>query len=207
MNLRFPGQYWDRETQSHYNFHRDYRPDAGRYLQSDPIGLQGGMNLFAYVEGNALSNLDFDGLVRWSAQTVGGGRGLFGLYVGGVDVMRFTSTCKNGNSCVVYTMVMTAGVGIGTPIAATMDLRGTNYMDNFEEPSPSAISGPAVKMGCLAVVGRSFGTAMLVLVGHTKAESSFSGPAISPVGVDINCQASIGASIVLYADCDCKKCK
>ena len=41
VNLRFPGQYYDQETQTHYNFHRDYRPNAGRYLQSDPIGLEG----------------------------------------------------------------------------------------------------------------------------------------------------------------------
>ena len=35
VNLRFPGQYFDAETGTHYNFHRDYRPNAGRYLQED----------------------------------------------------------------------------------------------------------------------------------------------------------------------------
>lgn len=38
-NLRFPGQYYDQETQTHYNYFRDYDPGLGRYIQSDPIGI------------------------------------------------------------------------------------------------------------------------------------------------------------------------
>ncbi|CAN7516690.1 RHS repeat domain-containing protein [Acidovorax sp. LjRoot117] len=62
MNIRFPGQYWDSETGAHYNFHRDYVPSLGRYVQSDPIGLNGGVNEFAYVEGNPLMRKDAYGL-------------------------------------------------------------------------------------------------------------------------------------------------
>ena len=43
--LRFPGQYYDAETGTHYNYFRDYDPHVGRYVQSDPIGLNGGANL------------------------------------------------------------------------------------------------------------------------------------------------------------------
>lgn len=169
--------------------------------------MGGGHNVYTYVNSSPLLNFDSMGLVEWSAQTLSASRGLVGLYGAGIDLMRFTSTCKNGKPCIVYNMVVTAGVGIGTPVGVTMDLRGSDYVDQFDEPSPSSIGGPAVKLGCQAVVGRHLGTAMLQLVGHAKAKSSFQGPALSPVGIDINCQAMIGASIVLHSDCDCKDCK
>jgi len=62
FNLRYPGQYFDREANLSYNYHRSYDARTGRYSQPDPIGLEGGWNRFGYVGGNPLSNTDPKGL-------------------------------------------------------------------------------------------------------------------------------------------------
>jgi RHS repeat-associated protein len=61
-NLRFPGQYHDRETGLYQNWHRYYSPELGRYITSDPIGLEGGLNTYAYVGGDPVNAVDPEGL-------------------------------------------------------------------------------------------------------------------------------------------------
>ena len=63
-NLRFPGQYFDLETNLHYNYYRDYSPEIGRYVQSDPIVLTGGINTYTYVGSSPLSYVDARGLAK-----------------------------------------------------------------------------------------------------------------------------------------------
>ncbi|HEP7909104.1 TPA: RHS repeat protein, partial [Pseudomonas aeruginosa] len=87
VNLRFPGQYYDAESGLHYNYFRDYDPETGRYVESDPIGLDGGLNTYAYVGSNPVGLVDPNGLSPTA--TAGAGAGFVvggppGAVVGGL---------------------------------------------------------------------------------------------------------------------------
>jgi RHS repeat-associated protein len=67
--FRFPGQYYDQESDLYYNWHRYYDPDTGRYLSWDPA--EDGSNHYLYVENNPTIYVDPDGqkLIWWAFTT------------------------------------------------------------------------------------------------------------------------------------------
>jgi RHS repeat-associated protein len=81
-NLRFPGQYYDTETGIDYNYFRDYDPSIGRYVESDPIGLRGGINTYGYANGDPLAYVDPTG----ESWTIGGAIAGLGIAYGAYKV-------------------------------------------------------------------------------------------------------------------------
>jgi RHS repeat-associated protein len=63
LNQRFPGQYADNGTGLYYNWNRSYNPETGRYISHDPIGINGGVNVYGYAEGSPLNFIDPMGLI------------------------------------------------------------------------------------------------------------------------------------------------
>jgi RHS repeat-associated protein len=117
--LRFPGQQQDAMTGLHYNYFRDYDPATGRYLEADPIGLGGGVNVYAYAGSNPVNAVDPDG--RIALNVVTGTIG--GLANGGANLA--VQLYRNGGSFskVNYWDVGVAGAtgfatGFVAPVAA-----------------------------------------------------------------------------------------
>ena len=74
FNLRFPGQQYDAETGTHYNYFRDYEPVTGRYIESDPVGLLGEISTYSYSLSNPLTYTDpfgLEGVGPWNDGSFG----------------------------------------------------------------------------------------------------------------------------------------
>ncbi|HGP0659165.1 TPA: RHS repeat-associated core domain-containing protein, partial [Stenotrophomonas maltophilia] len=114
LALRFPGQQATAASGLFYNYQREYDPAVGRYSQSDPIGLDGGINTYAYAEGDPLSYVDPLGL-----QSVGP----TGAYIGGEP--RASDACMDA---AILDSALNLTPGVGTLKAFT---EGASSLDSM----------------------------------------------------------------------------
>ena len=141
----FPGQYFDSETNLHYNHFRYYDPQLGRYITSDPVGLRGGLSTYLYTMANPTGSVDPLGLVKTYIIIVGsltGGAGISGE----AGVIRLIDPCTLDYFDFAYGSL---GGGLGAGGAATVEI-GT--LDIFSD-NPSDFGGPGAGVSGFAAAG------------------------------------------------------
>ena len=110
--FRLQNQYCDAETGLHYNFFRYYEPDAGRFVNQDPIGLLGGVNLYRFAP-NASSWIDPSGNIAFIpiliAMAIGAASGA--AIDGGIQVASNVANGKKWNDIDYKSVAVSAGVG------------------------------------------------------------------------------------------------
>jgi hypothetical protein len=184
-----------------YNYFRDYDPAIGRYIQSDPIGLQGGINTYSYVGSNPLTNVDPNGLVKWRGEMYGVNAG---AAVGGAQYyFDLTSECINGKYAFVRVYASALSTGFG--IKAIGSAQGISFDDRKATIDPSGF------VGGFKVVNAGVGvilTAGWNVIQLGKNVADFSLVPAPGIGVDASVGAGIGASAILaqyIRDCICNQ--
>ncbi|WP_369928794.1 RHS repeat-associated core domain-containing protein [Xanthomonas sp. NCPPB 2632] len=165
LNLRFAGQYWDRESGFLYNIHRYYDSTTGRYIQSDPMGLAAGITTYSYVGGMPLIQIDPDGLEGIGPWTFAPGaqRDEYEAYERSCETFDYDAFADyvrdNAIDPSIAVSTLATTLGIGTMPKTAAELRGLGIAKTAMNPYTSQLSRWS---------GR-FGTRSLRLIGRTGA--------------------------------------
>ncbi|MFH2046633.1 MAG: RHS repeat-associated core domain-containing protein [Pseudomonadota bacterium] len=180
-NLRFPGQYFDEETGLCYNWNRYYDPGTGRYTQADPIGLDGGISLFAddlvqsealysfllmhpqllnyynYGYGNPLKYIDSEGALAWiiAGGVVGAIWGAYDAIQSGKDPWQ--AAFVGGLTGALSTAFPGGGMIAGAIIGCGTGMLG-NFINQAREPCTDSINRESIGKSCIAgAIGGAIG--------------------------------------------------
>jgi len=206
-NLRLPGQYFDKETNLHYNYRRDYDPAIGRFVEADPLGvvLPGvptpprRLNQpYAYADNNPLSNVDPLGLCPCAGGTWDQEIGDFQFNAGAggyFSVGNVNYTCRSNPSLKCSGKQLS--LGAGTPnIGVSWSLGGVVFGAG-DSTNLSGWSGSGFFDGWF--VGAQGG----IFQGQISLSGQGGGAALgSPRGVS----AALFRSLNYYMKCNCPTC-
>jgi len=181
--FRFPGQYYDQETGLHYNYFRYYNPQTGRYITPDPIGLEGGINLFTYVGNNPINWVDPFGLT-WQLYGLLGGQASGHVGIAGLSVSAGAAASTGGQVCGYVTVCMRLGPGIYGGAGGTAGL-------GVVRGNTSGLGGLSIGLGGDIGAGPSYGGQVAVGVSSKGISSAgvsrafFGGGGGISFGIDI----------------------
>ena len=187
LNLGFPGQYYDAETGDWNNGFRDYDSLHGRYVESDPIGLGGGVNTYVYVGGDPINKVDLWGLC---------------------DKIKCNSKLPDGTTVGDHVRASTAeanslGFVLGPVAVAFITYRGTNFRKMYGGPGANyPFLGDAGNFAYGAVaanLGVPLSVAEGVAGGYAKLTHSPSDRA-GPYGMDRSATANVPAGYASKCD-------
>jgi RHS repeat-associated protein len=202
LAMRFPGQYHDAESGLNYNVHRDYNPASGRYVESDPIGLIGGINTYAYASNSPIERYDLLGNVDWRGSAIS----VAGVAGAGAGFFRFdlTSDCVKGKK--VHAKVFAPSVAGGVGLKWTGSASSIDLHDYTDMPDSDIFNGGfGLFGGGITVVGAGRSCARIRL-GHAWS-SGFMACGPVAVGLDVSAGIFIGASVVTSSETiDCDNC-
>ena len=222
-NVVLPGQYYDSETGLHYNNYRDYDPSTGRYVESDPIGLDGGLNTYGYVYQNPVNYYDPDG------QFVNYILGAATSVAIGFTIAKLTGDeCYGLQNALVDAAFGAAGVGIISKVKRLNDIRKlrnlakergleakkiTSHIEDYRNPSNPTerlkikLSPSQNATGPLSANARveykvGTGTYKNPFTGEIGKGAEFSHV---PIGeITAGEAAATGAAVGTLTPCDCK---